>query len=361
MLPTPSLRLPSHNTPSATVWLADKKSYNIQNFTTVLGETLPSFELGYETYGNLNAQGDNAILICHYFTGNSHAAGRYTSEDPEPGYWDDLIGPSKKIDTDRFFVVAIDILCNACPSLPQVKTVGPSTIDPQTNRPYGMSFPRIAIADMVKSQKIILDHLGVSHLHAVLGASLGSMQAWQWAVEYPDFVSKIVPVIGSGFKTHPFVSAAVELWAKMLKSDPIWNGGDYSLAFPVNGMRAGLEMLTWNCLSSHWAEVYGAEGFKYLAAQRAQFIEPNHFLYIIDAVQNFDVSAHLQKMKAQSLVISADSDFLMLSEYSKEAVKKCQELGLKSQYSEITGRGGHLDGIFAIEKVSKIIGEFLLS
>lgn len=360
MIKTPSLRLPSHKSPDPISFLTEKKSYSIENFVTEEGKTLPSFELGYETYGQLNDQGDNAILICHYFSGNSHAAGRYSAQDPEPGYWDDLIGPGKGIDTHKYFIVSVDILCNACPHLPFIKTIGPSTLEETTQKPYGMNFPHITIADMVHSQKIILDFLGVTHLKAVVGCSLGSMQAWQWAADYPDFLDKIIPIIGSGFETHPFVTSAVSLWAKMLTLDPCWNEGNYTPQnYPHEGMKAGLEILTWNCLSSHWAEVYGADGFKKLAEERAKFIEPNHFLYIIKAVQNFSVRKHLPKIKAKALVIAAASDFLMKPEFSKHAVQESLNHGIQASYLEIEGEGGHLDGLFAISKVSQNIKHFI--
>lgn len=356
----PSLRLPSHTPPSSTSWLKQKKTQKLQQFKTSGGDLLPDFDLGYETYGVLNEARDNVILICHYFSGSSHAAGRYTPQDIEPGYWDELIGPGKGIDTDKFFVVSVDILCNACPQLPHVKTVGPSTLNPQTQRPYGMSFPQITIADMVKSQKMILESLGIEKLYAVVGGSLGSMQAWQWAVDHPELVPRIIPVIGSGFETPPFVSDAVELWGRYLKLDPLWQSGDYSQeSFPREGMISGLEMLTWNCLSSHWAEIYGAGAVRMIAEQRAQFIEPNHFLYIIESVQKFNVRQDLAKMKAKALIIAAESDFLMKPEFSIRAVEECQALGLEAHYAEIKGRGGHLDGLFAIGEVAPRIKEFL--
>lgn len=354
----PTLRLPTHALPQGPFWLKEKKSLLLSGFTTEGGAVLPDFQLGYETYGTFNEKKDNAILVCHYFSGSSNAAGKYAQEDLEPGYWDSLIGPGKDIDTEKYFVVAVDILCNVCPSLPTVKTVGPSSLNPKTGRTFGMDFPRITIGDMVRSQKIVLESLGIHRIYAVIGASLGSMQAWQWAADFPDRVSKIIAVIGSGFETHSFVAGAVELWGRMLKLDPQWQAGRYTI-FPEAGMVSGLEMLTWSCLSPRWTEVYGFESLNELASQRARFIEPNHFLYIIRAVQTFSVREKLKDIRAKALLIAAQSDMLMLPEFSKQAVKECQEIGISAEYFEIPGSGGHLDGLYAIEKVGAKIQKFL--
>ncbi|AHI06063.1 homoserine O-acetyltransferase [Bdellovibrio bacteriovorus W] len=356
----PTLRLPTHSLPQGPFWLKEKKTFSISGFKTLEGKALPDFELGYETYGNLNEKKDNVILVCHYFSGSSNAAGKYAASDMEPGYWDALIGPGKSVDTEKYFVVAVDILCNVCPALPMVKTVGPSSLNPSTGSAFGMDFPQITIADMVRAQKLVLDSLGVEKLHAVLGPSLGSMQAWQWAADYPEMVERIVPVIGSGFETSNFVAAAVELWARMLKLDPMWSEGRYTSAtFPMAGMVSSLEMLTWNCLSPQWTEVYGFKALHQLASQRAQFIDPNHFLYIVHAVQTFSVREKLKDIRAKALVIAAESDFLMLPEFSKQAVQECEAQGIAAEYFEIKGQGGHLDGLFAIEQVGARIANFL--
>lgn len=358
----PSLRLPTHSLPSATSWLKVKKSLRISGFVTEEGHTLPDFDLGYEVYGELNVERSNTILVCHYFSGSSNAAGRYSETDPEPGYWDSIIGPQKSIDTEKYCVVAIDILCNACPSLPSIHTIGPFTVNEKTQKPFGMSFPKISIRDMVRAQKLVLEFLGISSLHAVAGASLGSMQAWQWAADYPAWVPRIMTVIGSGFETHTYVSSAVELWARMLKLDPEWKEGSYTSSdFPTKGMVSGLEMLTWNCLSPQWTEAYGFGALHTLASQRAGFIDPNHFLYIIQAVQGFSVRSDLEKVKARALVVAAASDLLMLPQFSKEAVDECRKKGIQAEYLEIPGEGGHLDGLFAIEKIEKEIKEFINS
>lgn len=356
----PTLRLPTHTLPRGPFWLKQKKAFHISGFVTEGGKILPDFELGYETYGSLNEKKDNTILVCHYFSGSSNAAGKYSETDLEPGYWDALIGPGKSIDTEKYFVVAVDILCNACPGLPSVKTVGPSSVNPETGQAFGMDFPRITIGDMVRSQKLILDSLGVQKMHAVVGASLGSMQAWQWAADFPALVPKIITVIGSGFETHSFVAGAVELWGRMLKLDPLWQEGRYTKStFPITGMVSALEMLTWNCLSPQWTEVYGYKALNQLASQRAQFIDPNHFLYIIQAVQAFSVRAKLKTIQAKALLIAAESDFLMPPEFSKQAVKECQAHGVGADYFEIKGCGGHLDGLYAIEQAGERIQNFL--
>ena len=142
------------------------------------GQSLPGFTLRYETYGQLNAARDNAILICHALSGDHHCAGRHSPDDRKSGWWDNLIGPGRAVDTDRFFVLCANCL-GGC-----VGSTGPSSIDPGTGRPYGLSFPFVTLRDMVRAQKLLLDDLGVAALHAVIGGSMGGMQVLQWGIDH---------------------------------------------------------------------------------------------------------------------------------------------------------------------------------
>ena len=149
-----------------------KQAFEIPQFTFTCGRTLP-VRLGYETYGTLNEAGNNAILIAHYFSASSHCCGRYNDTDPLPGFWDALIGPGKAVDTDKYFVVCADNLCNVGAKNPAVITTGPMTANPETGKPYALDFPVPEVLDVVNTQKYLLDQLGVKHLKAVMGPSFG--------------------------------------------------------------------------------------------------------------------------------------------------------------------------------------------
>jgi homoserine O-acetyltransferase/O-succinyltransferase len=160
--------------------LVEKKTFTLPSYTTVVGNTtLKDVKIGWESYGTLNADKSNAILITHYFSGTSHAAGRYKADDPAPGYWDAIIGPGKPLDTDKYFILASDTLVNLNAKDPNVVTTGPASIEPGTNRPYGPRFPIVTIRDFVNVQKALVESLGITRLAAVAGASMGALQAYE--------------------------------------------------------------------------------------------------------------------------------------------------------------------------------------
>ena len=171
--------------------LVKKQRFELASFTTQNGAELKQVQVGWEAYGQLNADKSNVILITHYFSGTSHAAGRYQAKDAAPGYWDAIIGPGKAIDTNRFYVISVDTLANANVKDPHVITTGPASINPATGKRYGLSFPVVTITDFVEVQKALLDSLGIHKLHAVVGASMGSFQAIEWAQRYPERVQRL--------------------------------------------------------------------------------------------------------------------------------------------------------------------------
>lgn len=166
--------------------IVEKKVFELERFTTANGADLKSVRIGWESYGELNADASNAVLITHFFSATSHAAGRYSPADELPGYWDALIGPGKAIDTDRYFVLSSDTLVNINVNDPKVTTTGPASLDPDTGKPYGMSFPVVSIRDFVNVQKALVESLGISKLKAVIGPSMGALQAYEWATAYPE-------------------------------------------------------------------------------------------------------------------------------------------------------------------------------
>jgi homoserine O-acetyltransferase len=169
-----------------------KQDFLLPSYQTTSGPVLHQVHVGYETYGSLNADKTNVILITHYFSGNSHAAGKYAAVDAAPGYWDSIIGPGKAFDTNKYFIVSSDNLVNVNPKNPHVITTGPMSLDPETNKTYGMKFPKLTLLDFVQVQKALLNSLGIKKLIAVAGASSGAALSMQWGVTYPEFVSHVV-------------------------------------------------------------------------------------------------------------------------------------------------------------------------
>ncbi|MCJ7729008.1 MAG: homoserine O-acetyltransferase, partial [Sedimentisphaerales bacterium] len=184
------------------------------------GKTLAPIDVAYETYGKLNDARDNAVLICHALSGNAHVAGRNSPTDKKPGWWDVMIGPGKGIDTNKYFVICSNFL-GGCSG-----TTGPSSINPQTRKPYGLDFPIITVADMVRVQKLLLDKLGLKKLLAVIGGSIGGMQVLDWAIRYPDFVKAALPIATT---THLSAQSIAfdTVGRNAILADPDFSGGNY--------------------------------------------------------------------------------------------------------------------------------------
>jgi homoserine O-acetyltransferase/O-succinyltransferase len=361
--------------------LTEKKAFELPGYTTVGGKSIKNVRVGYETYGKLNAAGDNAIFVAHFYSGTSHAAGKYKPTDAAAGYWDSIIGPGKPIDTNRFFVVSADTLSNLNTKDPNVTTTGPSSINPESGKPYGMSFPIIAMRDSVRVHKALVDSLGVKKLYAVAGASGGSIQAVEWAVLYPDFVERAIPVISPGLSISPWAIGLLEAWVAPIRQDPKWNNGDYyGKEEPLDGVAQALKLVTITARHWGWAE----KTFGYKAADaaknpadaignqfmiedtltkagiaRAKTTDANNKIYMSKANQLFNVEDQAANIKAKMLFIPAKSDLIFPPEMSRKAAEKLRGLGKSAEVVEIDGDGGHLDGVLAIAKVSEAIRAFL--
>ena len=366
--------------------IVEKKTFSIAAYTTVGGTTIKNVRVGYETYGTLNAGKDNVILVAHFYSGNSHAAGRYTETDPTPGYWDAVIGSGKPVDTDRFLVVSSDTLVNLNVKDPKTITTGPASINPDTGRPYGMSFPIVTMRDFVNVQKALLDSLGVKKLHAVMGASMGAIQSFEWAAADPDVVERIVPVIGAA-ELNAYGIGWLNVWAAPIMLDPRWKGGDYyGKEEPVEGLALALKTVTLHARHYGWAS--SAFGRKWAAADRdpakswdnkfaieetldkialarARVSDANSFLYLAKANQLF-VTGHrgsleegLRDVRANVLLVPAKSDLLLFPDYSRQVAEILKKQGKPVQYFEIEGEGGHLDGVVSIAKAGEVIRKFL--
>ena len=178
--------------PEGSIGLVKSSTFHFdQPLALACGETLDSYELVYETYGELNSARDNAILVCHALSGTHHLAGYYSLEDRKPGWWENLVGPGKVIDTNRFYVVGVNNL-GGCHG-----STGPKSINPETNKPYGPTFPIVTVADWVESQSRLTKKLGIEQWAAVIGGSLGGMQVLQWSIDYPDSLRHAAPPLPS--------------------------------------------------------------------------------------------------------------------------------------------------------------------
>lgn len=366
--------------------IVEKQVFELPSYTTVGGETIPNVRIGWESYGTLNQARDNAILITHYFSGTSHAAGKYAVDDPGPGYWDAIIGAGKAIDTDRYFVISSDTLVNLNTGDPHVVTTGPATIDPATGRPYGLRFPIVTIRDFVEVQKALLESLGITSLHAVVGASMGALQALEWASAHPEMVERVIPVIGAG-EADAFLIGWLSLWAAPIKLDPKWNGGDYYDAEPpLAGLKEALKMVTLHAQHWEWAdETFGrawaddgkdpAAAFEHryrieaaldaAASARANLSDANHFLYLVKANQTFSAGGKptlaegLAAIDAPVLMLYAPDDLIFFPELVPQTKTLIAADGTPVDDAEIAGKRGHLDGLVSIAQVANEIAAFL--
>nr|WP_306287690.1 homoserine O-acetyltransferase [Pseudoalteromonas sp. WY3] len=364
--------------------LVEKQHFTTKNFTTVSGVTLSRVDVGWESYGTLNKAKDNVVLITHYFSGTSHAAGKYKADDALAGYWDALIGPVK-LDTNKYFVISSDTLVNANWHDPNVITTGPASTNPATGKPYGLDFPVVTITDFVEVQKRLLDSLGINKLHAVIGASMGSFQALEWAVRYPEQVERLVHVIGAATMDAWTVSA-LEKWAMPIRLDKNWQQGNYyNKERPLAGLTATLLNITqdamhpliYNASFPHF-EVLDDDALQDIrtlpkvnqvlearALAKAKLQDANHVLYLVRASQLFtagrsaNLTDALKKVQAKTLLLPATNDLLLRPENVRKMHSIMDELGKEVTISEIAGGWGHLDGLFSIAPKAQQISEFL--
>ncbi|XOV80277.1 MAG: homoserine O-acetyltransferase [Aestuariibacter sp.] len=370
---------------TADTMLVEKKRFELGTFTTFSGKTIKDVAVGWESYGQLNADKSNVILITHYFTGNSHAAGKYSPEDTQAGYWDALIGPGKAIDTNHYFVLSVDSLANLSVHDPNVITTGPASIDPDTGKPYGLSFPVVTIRDFVNVQKALLDALGIHKLHAVMGPSMGSFQAMEWAVAYPDMVERMVSVIGAVALDHWSV-ALLEHWATPIKLDANWQQGNYyQNQPPVDGLTSSLMLITQNALHPTFfdkviegppnqaqdallditANMSVVSWLEARGRARAATMDANHLLYLVRACQLFiagmgdNWQQGLDKVQAKTLFLPASGDQLLFPQLAQMGHQYLREKGHNSTYAEFDAGAGHLDGVVHINQVAGQIRSFI--
>jgi homoserine O-acetyltransferase/O-succinyltransferase len=358
--------------------IVEKKTFELPSYTTVAGETIRNVRIGWQAAGTLNAEKSNTILVTHFYTGTSHAFGKYAPTENLPGYWDAIIGPGKAVDTNKYYVLSSDTLVNLNVKMPNVVTTGPASINPETGKPYGMSFPVVAIRDFVRVQKALIDSLGIKRLHAVMGASMGALQAYEWAQSYPDSVARIVPVIAAA-AADPFLIAWLDLWGQPIRLDPKWNGGDYyGREPPLDGLKAALKLVTVHANHWEWARrTFGtapaedgkdpakAIGNKFkieafletAAAARAAVADANHFLYLAKANQL--AAADPASVKMPALVLYAPNDLVFYEPLVQETIQKIGAAGTPVESGTLAGPNGHLNGVLAIGQAAERIRTFL--
>ena len=365
--------------------MVEKKVFELASFATQSGRTLKNVKVGWESYGTLNAEKSNAVLICHFFSGTSHAAGKYAAADAAPGYWDAIIGPGKAIDTTKHFVLSSDTLVNLGALDPRVTTTGPATIDPDTGRPYGMNFPIVTIRDFVEVQKKLVESLGIKRLALVAGASMGALQTYEWAASHPDMVARIMPVIGYAEADANLV-AWLDIWASPIRLDPKWNGGDYyGKEPPLAGLGQALKIVTlhaqhWDWANATFARKWAKEGEdpargfdkRFLIEQtldnagagRAKVSDANHFLYLVKANQLFvagggTLADGLKRIKAPALLISSPKDLVFPPGGIQATIDGLKAGGGAVEHVTLTGNRGHLDGVLSLKQAETQIKGFL--
>jgi len=362
--------------------IVQKEKFTIPQFAMTNGAIVKNVAVGWEAYGKLNADKSNAILVTHYHTGNSHAAGKYKEDEKAPGYWDKIIGPGKALDTDLYYVISSDLLANVLPKLPTVITTGPSTINPDTGKPYGMSFPPISMTDQVRVQKALLNSLGITKLYAVIGASGGAFVAGEWAAAEPEMTPRVIQVAGGGLDMPAMSIFMLGKWNTPIYLDKNWNNGDYyDGPAPNDGVAACLYYITveaqaWDTLDkkfgkSKWAAAdkdptksvlvdYGINAaMKAAGKARAAVADANHLIYTSHALQSYTTSDRLPQIKAKYLFVSSKGDAMFPKSLAYAAAAKLKAAGLKAEVFEMDGGRGHLDAIFTVEQATAAIKSFL--
>jgi homoserine O-acetyltransferase len=337
------------------------------------GAILAPVDVAYETYGQLNAEKTNAILILHAFSGDAHAAGE-DKETGNPGWWDNMIGPGKGFDTHKYFVISSNVL-SGCRG-----TSGPSSINPETGCPYAMSFPPVTVADMVRLQKMLIDHLGIQRLLAVSGGSMGAMQALQWAVAYPDAVAAAIPIAGTA-RHSPQQIAFNEVGRQAIMADPDWNEGNYyDKRPPARGLAVARMVGHITYMSDQsMREKFGRrlrdqnqfEVESYLRYRGSQFVDrfdANSYLYITKAMDYFDLTsdrtslgAAFENVKSRFLVISFTSDWLYPSYQSLEVVRALRGRNCDVAYCELPTNYGHDAFLVNVTEQAELVRGFLAS
>ena len=336
-----------------------------ENLALASGQTLAGFELITETYGQLNSQRSNAVLICHALSGNHHAAGRYNHSDPKPGWWDLHVGPGKAIDTNRFFVVSLNNI-GGCDG-----SSGPNTMNPETQQPWGPNFPQVSVSDWVTTQAMLADRLGIDSWAAVVGGSLGGMQAIHWAVHYSERVRNCVALAAAPKLTAQNI-AFNEIARQAILSDPDWLAGYYQqeTVTPTRGLSLArmvghLTYMSADGMSDRFGRdtrempsdainpgemVFQVESYlRYQGKQFSTRFDANTYLLMTRALDRFDIAADFDDSLSDAmaattcrmLITAFSSDWRFSPARSRELVDALLASGRPVSYAEIETDAGH--------------------
>ena len=375
-----------HDRDKISVGIVEKKLFTFaeppDEMALESGARVGPLTLAYETCGTLNEDKSNVILILHALSGDSHVAGYYTPDDEKPGWWDNMVGPGKGIDTDKYFIVCSNII-GSC-----MGSTGPCTINPKTVLPYGLDFPVVTIGDMVAAQKALVDHLGIKKLLAVVGGSIGGMQVLEWCIRYPEMVASAIP-LASTTKHSALAIAFNEVARQAIMADPNWNNGEYyfgpkpDMGLAVARMighitylsdesmrlKFGRRLQDKSDFSFNFDADFQVES--YLRYQGKKFVErfdANSFLYITKAGDYYDLEKQhgdgsevkaFSKMAAAFLVVSFTSDWLYPTYQSRAMVKAMKKNGLDVSFCEIEAEWGHDAFLLPNARLTAVIRGFL--
>ncbi len=343
------------------------RTYTFNSLPLQLGDQFGPVTLAYETWGTLNAAGDNAVLITHALTGNSHAHDEKRPNDAKAAWWNPLIGPGRPFDTSRYFVICSNILGSCYGSS------GPSSLDPQTGQPYGLRFPVVTIRDMVRAQRRLVEHLGVRKIAMVAGGSMGGQQALEWAVSYPELVEKVIVVAATAALTAQAIAFS-EVQRQAIMADRYWQKGNYR---PGEGPDAGLVIARMLSMITYQSEESMELRFARRAARQGDIVSPsgyadlgkrfdvesylyyqgnallkrfdaNSYLYISRAMDLYDVSegyasleAALRRVRSKALFIGIRSDFLFPVPRVRRLAEQVSAVGGDATYVELDSPHGH--------------------
>lgn len=343
------------------------------------GGVIPQLTLRYETYGRLNKARDNAILICHALSGDHHCAGVYGVKERKQGWWNFVVGPGKPIDTSRYFVICSNVLGGCSGSS------GPSSINPERGKPYGLDFPKITVRDMVRAQNLLLDSLELNQLHAVIGGSMGGMQALQWVVDFPDRFKRYIAL--ACCPRHSAQAIAFnDTGRQAILRDPLWLNGKYSSEKPpaqglsvarmmahitylsdsVMEAKFGRQLSSSDASREHFDVEFEVESYlRYMGESFATRFDANTYLYLTKALDRFDLHRPMSledtfsKVTASGLVVGFTSDWLYPPQGNQEIVEALLRLGKDATYAELATDFGHDSFLVRSPELYALIQAFL--
>jgi homoserine O-acetyltransferase len=340
------------------------------------GGALGPVTLAYETYGELNSDKSNAVLVVHALSADAHAAG-YHEGEKDPGWWDAMIGPGKAFDTEKYFVICSNVI-GGCQG-----STGPYSVNPDSGRPYALNFPGITIADMVRAQRHLIDHLGIKRLLCVAGGSMGGMQVLQWVAAYPEMVRSAIP-IATTTKHSPQQIAFNEVVRQSIMADPSWRDGDYyDYGQPERGLalarmighitfmsdKSMEEKFSRRRKNANFAFKFAAdfevEGYlRYKGDSFVKRFDANSYLYLTKALDYFDLSGgklipEEATVETRFLVISFKSDWLYPSHQSQDIVRQLKTRHVDATYCELRSTYGHDAFLVELEEMKELVRHFI--